>query len=135
MNLPKEKGWKFSNQMAISQNTIDVLNAIIKYEPTYQREIAKKTKLSDTTVNYIFRHLHTSGVIKADADVDKETGHLIKKIRIAIDKEGLKKVMKHFKTAINEIKKGKTELIEEQRKVIEEKAKIKGFRLRQRKNL
>jgi len=132
MDSSKIKGQNFSDQMAISQNTIDVLNAIIKYEPTYQREIAKKTKLSESTVNYIFRHLLMSGVVESVAAVDEETGRLIRKIKCAIDKEDLIKVISIFKAAMRNIRRGRLFLIEAQKKALGIKTKSFSFRERRK---
>ena len=57
MNRPKEKGWKFSNTMAISQNTIDVLRDVYNYLDAHlgdafetRKRIKKLTELLEKKV-------------------------------------------------------------------------------------
>lgn len=114
---PREvKGYLLNDETTISKNTILILEAILNDAPTYQREIAKKTGLSDTTVNYIFRSLYRAGIITTVPAIEEKTGRLIRKIGITIEKAELQEIIRHFKNAVNEIQDGKKLLIKIQEK-------------------
>ena len=88
----------------LSDKTIRVLEAIKKLGPTYQREIAKETGLSDTTVNAILKKLDETKIIESKPAKDKESGRLIRKINLVMKKEDLDKIIKHYKSAQEELK-------------------------------
>lgn len=88
----------------LSEKTILVLDAIKKLGPTYQREIAKKTALSDTTVNAILKKLEKAGIIKSSPDTDKDSGRLIRKIHLVLDSDDLEKIICDYKSAQTKLK-------------------------------
>jgi transcription initiation factor IIE alpha subunit len=83
----------------LSDKTIKVLEAIKKLGPTYQREIAKETGLSDTTINAILKNLTEVNIIKSKPAKDKDSGRLIKKIELVIKTSDLDKIVNNYKMA------------------------------------
>lgn len=88
----------------LSDKTIRVLEAIKKLGPTYQREIAKETSLSDTTVNAILKKLEEANIIESSPDKDEDSGRLIRKIKLIMKTDDLDKIILHYKTAQAELK-------------------------------
>ena len=117
-------------EIAISENTIKVLEAILKLGPTYQREISKETGLSDTTVHYIVLALYRAGITDSVPAKDKKTGRLIRQLGIVIDAEDVKKILQHFKNGRKKIIKGIKLLDESREKELAKKPENEPPRIR-----
>ncbi len=83
----------------LSDKSICVLEVIKKLRPTYAREIAKETGLSDTTINAILKNLEKANIIKSKPDKDKDSGRLIRKIELIMKTEDLDKIINNYKMA------------------------------------
>jgi len=101
---PKRKR-RLQNEDAISDRMLNILDFILKNGYTYQQELAEKFKDSYTTLSYPLGKLYHQGVIRRVPGTDKY-GRLIQRIILAIDEEELKRILKIFKKARKDIKKG-----------------------------
>lgn len=89
----------FSVKSLFTGKTLEVMEIILKKGPTYQHEISKELKVSDSSIQMTLTKLRYAGLVDRVAATDENTGRLINKIDFTIEKEDMKQMINNFKKA------------------------------------
>lgn len=79
----------------LTEKNIRVLEILVKSGDIYQKEMAKKIGLSDAGVKLILDRMEKAEIIKTY--LDRENGRLVKKIKLNIEIEHTKKLIKNYR--------------------------------------